>query len=396
LPFQFGIGFAQGADAEQVARQAAIEAKTNMNADRIDLSLVFSTAQYDPKVFMPTLRTILGNTKLVGCSTAGLILNKGIFTHGIGVLSFRSNETTFGVGHVRHVPSDNLLMAGAELARDCLTDFKQAHRSLSLFFMDGHIENSSLLLKGIQSVLGNIFPIIGGGSCDDFQFKTTYQFFNNQVMNRAAVGVVMGGQLLNVGIGTRHGWRPLGKPRFVTKATGSTIETIDNKPAYSLYNEYFGKEARSVNAGQLGQMSILYPLGIFVEGNDEYLIRNSVNILKDGSIKCQGEVPTGAEIHVMIGNKESCKNAFIEAAQEARNNLVGKKAKLVIVIESLARLKLLGTSARQELNSLREIFGHSVPIFGFYSLGEISPFQTTENIKQPYIQNESVVILALA
>jgi hypothetical protein len=61
----------------------------------------------------------------------------------------------------------------------------------------------------------------------------------------------------------------------------------------------------------------------------------------------------------------------------------------------MARLKLLGTSAFQEIQNVTRVFGAGVPLIGMYTNGEITPFQTTEKFKKPYLLNESIVILAI-
>ncbi|MCK5082934.1 MAG: hypothetical protein KAR31_08510, partial [Candidatus Omnitrophica bacterium] len=70
-----GIGFSQSIDAETAAREAAFHSKTDLNADQIDIALVFSTIHYNPNETLPALRTILNEAKIIGCSTAGIILS---------------------------------------------------------------------------------------------------------------------------------------------------------------------------------------------------------------------------------------------------------------------------------------------------------------------------------
>ena len=43
---QIGIGFSQSTDPETAAREAAFESKTNLNADAIDIAVIFSTIHY--------------------------------------------------------------------------------------------------------------------------------------------------------------------------------------------------------------------------------------------------------------------------------------------------------------------------------------------------------------
>ena len=53
----------------------------------------------------------------------------------------------------------------------------------------------------------------------------------------------------------------------------------------------------------------------------------------------------------MIGNKDFCKHAAIKAAEEAKKNLLGKKPILAVIFESMARLKLLGRAAGDEIRA---------------------------------------------
>lgn len=389
-----GIGFSQHINTETAASEAALRSKAELKTNQADIALVYSTIHYDPQETSAVIQTILENTKLIGCSTAGIILSDAIETRGIGVLTIRSDELLFSTGSVDNLDSQDAHLAGHTLAREILVNFGRHPRQAFLFFVDGNLKKNSVLLKGIQEIFGNVFPIIGAGSCDNFRFAKTFQFCQDEVLTNAATGLILGGHA-HVGIGCYHGWRPLGKPRIIDDAEDNVIKSISGKKAYSLYEEYFSEEAESLRSHQFGQMSILYPLGIFIEGSQEYLLRNTVNILGDGSIECQGDVPIGAQVHIMIGNKDSCKHAAVQAAEEAQKNLMGKEPKLILIFESMARLKLLGRSALQEIESIKTVFGPNIPIMGMYANGEISPFQTLEKYKKPYFLNESITILAI-
>ena len=394
MPLQVAIGFSQDKNPEVAAKNAAFEAKSNLGADRIDAAVVFSTIHYDPHRTVPIIQRVLNNAPMLGTSTTGIILSNGIKTSGLAVLAMSSDTMKFGLGTLENINPHEPYPAGLNFTKNCLEGFGMHARHLFLFFMDGHLDNNSPMLKGMQEVLGNVFPMVGAGSSDDFHFKRTFQIHNNRVLKHAAVGLIFGGSL-NLGIGSRHGWRPLGKPRLIEEANGHIIKTIDGKKASKLYEEYFGRDITALQFTKLGQMSILYPLGIFVEGSKEYLLRNVVDIMNDGSIVCQGEVPTDSEVHIMIGNKESSKQAALEAAREARENLLGKEPKLLLIIESMARLKLLGRSAYQEIEKVKQVFGENIPIIGMFSNGEIYPFQALERFKKPHFQNESITILAM-
>lgn len=395
MPTQIGIGFSRHRDSQEAAREAAFQSKTHLKSDRVDLALVLCTGHYNPAVVAPAVSDTLGGARIIGSSTAGIILSGSIETRGISVLTIVSKDIKFGIGAVGHMSAANAQDVGAELARHCVKDFGEHGRQIFLFFFDSRLQNVSALVQSLQGALGNIFPVVGAGSCHQPRPADMFQIYQHQALTNAVSGVIMGGHM-GVGVGSQHGWRPLGKPRFITEASGSIIKSIDGKPAYRIYEEYFGEEASRLRSYPSDQMAILYPLGILEEENRGYLLRNAVDILSDGSIVCQGNIPQGAQVHIMIGNKNSCKQAAQKAAEEARQNLLGKEPKLILVLESMARLKLLGRAAIQEVTRIREVFGLRAPLIGMYTNGEISPLQSAERFKRPVLQNESIVVVAIS
>lgn len=393
MDLRVGIGFSHTLNAIHAAQEAAMEAKAQIYEQTINLAIVFSTVHYDPQQVLTAVNKILGTEKTIGCSTAGIILSDGSHTRGVGVLVISSFQLRCGLGALDHLPTQETEKAGHFFAQQTLAQFGSGVRSIFLFLSDGKMAGNTGLLKGLQEVFGNIFPIVGAGACDDFQLKESFQFFQDYIMRESAVGAVIGGPVA-IGVASRHGWRPLGKPRFIDKADGNIIRIINGKKATGIYEEFFGNEAQSLFSTRFERTSILYPLGINVEGSDEYLVRNAVSTSPDGSIICQGDVPAGLPVHLMIGNKDSCLTSAQEAAKEAQRNLLGKPAKLVIIFESLARLKLLGRNALEEINEVRKVFGPKAPIFGMYSFGEVCPLQIVDGIKKPLLQNESITIVS--
>ena len=395
MSLSVGIGFSQNLNVQEAAKEAAFQSKTQLRQDRIDLCIIFSTIHYPPEETLPVMEKILPNAKLIGCSTAGIIQNTGIYKRGITALTLHSNECKFGISAIQQINDFDAHHIGQTLAQQAIQDLGPSPRQAFLFFMDDKMHSTSELLKGMQEMFGNVFSIIGAGSSDDFHFQNTFQMLNQQSLKDSMIGLLLGG-LVSVGVGARHGWRPLGKPRFITEVDGHIIREIDNQAAFHIYKEYFGDEAYAIGQNRLGHMSILYPLGVHIPGSHEYLLRNAIETQPDGSIVCQGDLPVGSEVHLMLGNKESCKIAAGEAALEAKEGLLGKAPKLILVLESLSRLKLLGRDAHAEIQAVRNVFGLDVPIVGMYSNGEVSPFQTVERFKKSHHLNESIVVMAIA
>ncbi len=387
-----GVGFSREPNTTTAARDASLQAKTNIKT-ATDLAIVFGTAHYSPLETLRVVRQTLGDAKVIGCSTAGII-REAIETRGIAVLAIKSNDMKFGAGYVSDLTPSEMRIAGAKLARDAVADFGQSRRGAFLILYDGLLKNHSLLLKGIQEVFGRVFPIIGAGSSDNFRFKETYQFFQDKPLNHSVVAVLLGGQM-TAGFAAYHGWKPLGKPRQITKADGHIIKTIDNKKASLLYEEYLGMSSTELKTEEGIQSCYFYPLGTALEGEKEYLLRHIIGILDDGSLLCQGEISEGAEIHMMITNKDFLRQAAVDAAYEVKNTLYGREPQCIIIFESLARQHLLGREAIEEIRAIREILGMNVPVVGMYSYGIINPLKSLNFKGESYLHNGSILILAV-
>ena len=163
-----------------------------------------------------------------------------------------------------------------------------------------------------------------------------------------------------------------------------------------MYEDYFGAESEMLYKMKLSRIAVLYPLGINVAGEDEFILRSVIEARPDGSLVCQGDVPVGSEINLMIGSKDFCIQAAKEAAQEAKKALKDRLPSLIIVFDSISRNKLLGRRAFEEIRSVKEILGRNVPLIGLYCYGEVAPLKALDYRGTSYFHNETIAILAIA
>lgn len=395
MPTKIGIGFSKNISWEKASREAAHNAKAPLRDAKIDLAIIFCSIHYEPQKILQPIKTILNAHRTIGCSTAGIILPGTVETQGIGIVAISSDEMNFGIGSINAIGFPDSFKAGNTLAQNCISDYGQHARNGFLFISDNKIPNLPAFLNGLQEILGKIFNIVGGTSSDNFQFETNFQFFEDQALQNSVVGLIMGGHS-TLGIGSAHGWKPLGKPRVITEAQHNVIKSIDHQKASIFFEEYFSQISDTKDPQVIKNLSILYPLGIRTKGTNTFFLRTIEEILPNGSIVCRGNVPTGATVHTMISNKKLCLAAATQAAQEAFNKIREKEPKLILVIESMARLKILGRTASQEIDKIMEVFNTNVPIIGMYSNSEFYPFRTNETVLKSEMQNQSIVIIALS
>ena len=386
MSFEIGFGFSKSTNPLEAAKNAAIQARQNLHQDRIDAALVFSTHHYNPHLFLDELYKDLSQTKLIGCSTEGIILPDSIEDKGIAVLTFFSNHIQFDI---KHTASTN-------------TNKSKIIKKQDLHHAGASIENFSLLFT--NGLSNNTIPIINelcpspshfAGAKTGYKKKseTIYQYYNDKIMPNDSLSFSLNGYF-TAAASLRHGWRPLGKPRFLSKTENHAIRTITKQPAKSIYEEFFSS-GKQFNEDGIASISRRYPLGFPLGPHEEYLLRTIDEVIEDGSIFCQDTVPANSETHIMISRKESCLQAAQKAAAEVNQRLKGKRPKIVLVIESANRKKILGKELSQELQLIKKIF-NKTPVVGMFSSGEILSKNHLNNKSEALVQNNSIIIIAIA
>ena len=388
------LGFSQLKDPILAANEAIGQATIGLGYAPVSLAFIFTSIELAHPLVLRTANNLLGDTPILGCSSLGILTNQGVFKHGFAILLLSlSQQTFFNVATVNDMDKKNSLLAGEELGTKLLFGFKNVPRSLSIILSDKLITEGTHLINGLQETLGNSFPLIGASASDNFEKHKTHQYVNKELFTESCSGILFGGKF-HFGFGTKHGWKPLGKMRCITSSQGNVIKEIDGLPAVKLYEDYFAKNTLEL-AKELQRISIYYPLGIYLSGEKEYLLRNIISIKDDGSLITQGDIPQNSKIRLMISTEDSRLAATVGACEEAKRSMGTGKIKFLIVFDSAARFSILGRQNDIELCMIKEIFGKDTPLIGIYTNGEVAPLKSINYLGRTYFHNQSINILAI-
>ncbi|MBM3254795.1 MAG: hypothetical protein FJZ08_00630 [Candidatus Omnitrophica bacterium] len=395
------VGLSTEKDPAMAAKEAARLAISNMHTEKTDLAIVFSSIDLAYPVTLKMLSSSLAHTPIIGASGAAIITNQGVFKHGLAVmlLSFPTG-VSLNTAYTKDIKAKTSLNAGRELGNKLLSGFRDMRRVISVIFSDGLMDDGSNFIYGLQERLGKSFPLAGASASDNMRFTRTYTFFNQEIFSDGSSGMILGGRL-NFGLGIKHGWNALGKPRIVTKAAGNIVYEIDDRPAVKIYEGYLNRNILELKK-ELKRISVLYPIGIYLSGEEEYLLRNILSIEDDGSMRLHGNIAEGSSIRLMIGTKESCLNATQQATEEAKKALYGQIAPLekrkqrnfALVFNSTSRYMLLKKDSDKEVDIIKEGLGSETPFIGLYTYGEQAPLQAVSYQGQAYFHNQTIAILA--
>ena len=234
-----GVGLGQSiGEAKNAATTAAKEAQSKLDGHTPAIIFAFSSIDYDQHKVVEGVREIFPDTPVMGGSAAGEITSWSTVFDGVNVMAIATDQIQFSMG-IGYNVSTNSYGAAAEAAQDLLNNNNGTLPQLVITLFDGMSGDGEDLVRGVQSVLGENIPLIGGSAGDDYKFEQTFEYYKDQVVTDAAICIGLTGDF-SYGFGIRHGWQPVGLPLTVTKADGVLLQEVDNKPALNIYEDYFG------------------------------------------------------------------------------------------------------------------------------------------------------------
>lgn len=392
-----GVAISKNTDSYQAGSDAARGALDQLKGQKPDFFIAFASVALDQDEMLRGIRDAGGGAPVVGCSDAGEITNEGPAQKSVGVMAVKSDTIMVTIGRVDEAQKDGR-ERGRTLARE-IQAASTAPPRIIMMFPDVLTANGMDVVRGVTDIMGEHFPVVGGAAGDDFLFEKTYQYAGDRVIAGSVTGAGLAGQF-SAAVGVRHGWIPIGVPMRVTKSKGAVVFEIDHKPAIRIYEEYFGKEAQDMRKEPLARVAITYPLGIKISDMDEYLIRDPITVDEQGAITCAAEIPEGSEIRLMIGSREKAIDAARDAARHVMDDFKAQNAapKFMLMFNCIAREKLFGMRAHEEIDAVMDIIGRDVPLLGFYTYGEIAPvrgeMRLSDQIRAGFY-NETMVLLGV-
>ena len=351
-----------------------------------NLVLVFgSVKRFSEGKLQGFLKSRYPSAQLVGCTTSGEISAAGVFDDSIQITAIQWEKTIQRVAHTKMSGMLNSFEAAAGLAKQLKADTLRT----VLVISDGLNVNGSELLKGFQSVLGNI-PIVGGLAGDGGAFVRTLQLYNDTISDNQVIAVGLYGSALITSSGALGGWKPYGPPRKVTKSEKNVVFEMDNKPALPLYRMYIG-EAFSRGLPGTG---LKFPLAVIEEGNrDVEKIRTLLAIdSKANSLTFAGNVEVGETVRLCQTNHGRLVEGAGNAAHLVMEGLSANKTNqpgLAILVSCVGRKGVMAENVSDEVKLVQQILGGQTSVTGFYSYGELAPRpNTTDSV----LHNQTMTI----
>lgn len=321
------------------------------------------------------------NSIVTGCSTAGEICSSTVIDDTIVANAISFDKAKMEYGSVNLSDAESVYEAGKKL----LSNFSTAGMRHVFVLSDGLAVNGTALVEGIREKLPEHVNVTGGLAGDGSNFNRTYVIDNGAVKSGIISAVAFYGDSIEIGYGSLGGWKSFGIERSVTRSKDNVLYELDNLPALKIYKSYLGDQAEN-----LPSSGLLFPLSLRTSPDKEPVVRTILAVdEEEQSLTFAGDIPEGAYVKLMKANVDDLIYGAELAADLSYNKNIGKKPEFAILISCVGRKLVMKQLVEEEVEAVKEALGEHSMITGFYSYGELAPFQQGERCE---LHNQTMTI----
>jgi hypothetical protein len=328
------------------------------------LLLVFGARSFDAsREPIDELRAAYPSSLMVGCSTAGEILETALLDQSLVVLVMRFDQATLRLETARITEIGDTYQVSRQVLEPLLADQLKGVLVLS--------NGLSVLGSEVTRALTDILPagvgVTGGLAGDGDRFTSTWVLSGGEMLEDGLLAVGFYGDSLEFKTAAAGGYEPFGRVTVVTSSDRGGLQELDGRPALEVITE-----ALDLNASELMQHALLHPLEVRPDGDDgPVLIRTLLGVLEEtGSLILAGDAPLGAHVRPLRSTADAVIAGATQAALQALPEQVSADGAGALLLTScVSRRFFLGDRVDEELEAVRAAVG--TPQIGFYSYGEL-------------------------
>lgn len=374
------VGQSWDLSAVRAGSFAAQQAVDSLNRSPVSLGWVFASTSFSLEAVLEGVLDVTGDIPVLGVSAETGISSRGRSQKSV-LVGLLSDETV----HARVGWWPDFLRDGRACISRMLDELAPNGKSETLFLLGDGLGTET---AGTFEALGKIqSPVAGCFTCGDLLQRKTYQFGGRRIGSGGLAGAVLEDGIA-IGVGTAHGWRPIGALTRITRTRGRWVRKLDDLPPNEFYARFLGHSARDWVFPPLNDLVRLYPFG--VKDGSRYQIYAPMRLEADGSLRMSKAIPEGMLVDLMVGSEEACRQAVVEATHQALSTLQGRSPRLALLFVDSAWQTLLALDPQLEIDTVRSVLGDGVPIIGSYTLGQII---RPESGLDPEILNHNIEVV---
>lgn len=259
------------------------------------LVVAFSSPALDPAIVVRDLAAAFPNAHVVGCTTAGEIVDGKMLKGALAVMALE--KAVVGNVDVRLVKGLSSEVDVTEAISGFSEHFGEPAATMSvteyvgLVLADGLSGAEERLMQALGNSTNVLF--VGGSAGDDVAFDATYVFADGEAVTDAAVLVLMKPLV---------GFDVVKTQSFV--ASGATLRATDVDEATREVHEFNGRPAVHAYAEAIGVPVVEaadhfmnQPVGLMIDG--EPFVRSPQQVLDDGTIRFYCNIMENMQLDIL-------------------------------------------------------------------------------------------------
>jgi hypothetical protein len=231
-------------------------------------------------------------------------------------------------------------------------------------FVDAYATEIERFIESLFRTYSVELNYIGGGAGTLEMDQQPCLFTGDGIVEDCAVVAAIDSPLQ---LGVKHGWQEIAGPFRVTDADGPVLNTLDGKPAFSVYREMVKKHASAeLSRENFFEIAKGYPFGI-ARMDGEQIVRDPFEVTDEDGLNCFGDVPEGEFVQILEGRPE----ALIDAAKQAKEQtgVDETESEALFFFDCISRVLYLEDEFERELESVET---DGIPTIGALTIGEIA------------------------
>ena len=364
---RFGDGLAVDADLVRAAETAAIAARAPLGGLSPDLACVFVCGS-DPEQVEAALQrasSVLRARTVIGCSASGVIgAAQGVeSTSAVSVWAAVLPGVRVRVFHLEVIRTPGgMAILGLPEGEDA-DEVAVVLADPYSFPTDGFVEQANEALA---------LPLVGGMATGNRGPGSTRLLIDNRVVDRGAVGVVLGGPVGAQAM-VSQGCRPVGPAMTVTAAEGNLLLELAGISAIAKLEEVICSLSSSDQALASAGLQVGVAMDEYAEEQErgDFLVRGILGLDKArGAIAIGDIVPVGRTVRFQVRDAASADDDLRAMLVHLRREFTAVEGALLFSCNG--RGSNLFTSADHDVLAMRQGLSTS-GVAGFFAAGEIGP-----------------------
>jgi len=358
--------------------EVALENEPNLDCD---LLIIYSAIGHNFKEILSEARKLSPGVQIVGCTGAGVISREGPdeSMKALAIMAVKGPAEEFVVAGMDISAENSPYLVGSQLALELKN--KNPDINVILFYPSsvGIMGAWNEIIEGIESIIGQGVPIIGGISEDNGKVVSDFQFLGDKIFEKGVVLVGLADPTLEVISQSNHGLEVMGTTFEVTRSEGNRVFELDGEPAWvNLMN----KLGMAVNTSPLeviafASLALEIPEKYWKEYRSKYLIVAPPNCNEDGSITATVPCPVGTRLWLVKRNEETIFSGADQMVTDLQERIEDRQVAAVFHADCSTRGKLSFNQIAKDrlIKRLQTPIckEDGIPWLGLYAAGQIAP-----------------------